>query len=446
MNPRVANRFGSFADDSLDQHLLVGHASHRDYRRSKFVPLRMAACAFLGALSFFGCSRAPEPSFTPAAAISELPELHQKSIADGLSRMFGTPNRPKLMLSVPAVAAADGQASDDEGEDGDADADVEEFSDVASFVDPVRLAHGARVYQKRCAGCHGVGGDGNGEAAAYLRPKPRDYRKGIFKFTSTPYGDRPTRQDLVRTIRRGAKGTSMPAFPWMSNEDMQAVIDYVIYFSLRGRVEEVVMDMSEDYDEDEPIDPVEFEDAITDEIDSWSMSQENAVTPISAQPAYDLASVEQGRRLFIESSCYNCHGEDAKGQTEWLSPEFLASQESASGDEKVQINYDVWGDPAPAANITARMLHGGRRPLDIYRRIYTGINGTPMPEFGQVFAENPDSIWHMVHYVMHIVDGGDPTVGVSVAEVKAAEAAAAQAALEEEEADGGESSSDDEEQ
>ena len=75
-------------------------------------------------------------------------------------------------------------------------------------------------------------------AAAYLQPKPRDYRQGIYKFTSTPYGDRPVRQDLVRTIRRGAKGTSMPAFPWLSNEDLEAVIDYVIYLSLRGRVED----------------------------------------------------------------------------------------------------------------------------------------------------------------------------------------------------------------
>jgi mono/diheme cytochrome c family protein len=156
------------------------------------------------------------------------------------------------------------------------------------------------------------------------------------------------------------------------------------------------------------------------EVQRWDKAQRSVVTPVSAEPAYDLASVETGRRLFIKSSCYNCHGADAKGQTEWLSPEFLAAQEDPDATDKVEINYDAWGDPAPAANITARMLHGGRRPLDIYRRIFTGINGTPMPQFDQQFKDDPDAIWHMVHYVMHIVDGGDPTVGISVADVQAA--------------------------
>ncbi len=51
------------------------------------------------------------------------------------------------------------------------------------------------------------------------------------------------------------------------------------------------------------------------------------------------------------------------------------------------------------------MLHGGRRPLDIYRRIYTGINGTPMPAFGDALADEPDTIWNLVHYVLSIVEG-----------------------------------------
>jgi hypothetical protein len=108
---------------------------------------------------------------------------------------------------------------------------------------------------------------------------------------------------------------------------------------------------------------------------------------------------------------------NAKGQTEWLSAEFIAAQESAPEGRRVLINYDAWNHPAPAADITARMLHGGRRPIDIYRRIYTGINGTPMPAFVHIFRENPDDLWHLVHYVIHIVDGGDPTVGIDFEDV-----------------------------
>jgi hypothetical protein len=53
------------------------------------------------------------------------------------------------------------------------------------------------------------------------------------------------------------------------------------------------------------------------------------------------------------------------------------------------------------------MLHGGRRPIDIYRRIYAGINGTPMPAFGDALADQPDTMWHLVHYIMSIVENRD---------------------------------------
>lgn len=354
-----------------------------------------------------GCSRAPEQPFAVATAVGDLPELHQQDIQDQLLRMFGTPSRPRVFVL--------------EEVEGETEEATELVAKSSGLIDEVRLLRGAQVYRNRCAGCHGVSGDGNGPAADYLRPKPRDYRRAVYKFTSTPYGARPVRQDLIRTIRRGAKGTSMPAFPWMTEADLQAVVDYVTYLSLRGRVEEQVIAMSEDYDEDESIDVVEFADGLESEWKRWQTAETQIVRAVSAEPANDEQSVELGRRLFIKSSCYQCHGEDAKGQTEWLSPEFLAAQESAAEGDHIQINYDAWGDPAPAADITARMLHGGRRPIDIYRRIYTGITGTPMPAFGQIFGDDPDAIWHMVHYVMHIVDGGDPTVGLSVSDVMTSE-------------------------
>ena len=37
--------------------------------------------------------------------------------------------------------------------------------------------------------CHGSSGAGDGPTAAFLYPRPRDYRRGLFKFTSTAQGD-----------------------------------------------------------------------------------------------------------------------------------------------------------------------------------------------------------------------------------------------------------------
>ena len=70
----------------------------------------------------------------------------------------------------------------------------------------VGIWHSAARSISGSAGCHGVTGDGQGPAAQYLNPPPRDYRLGQFKFTSTPRGSKPRREDLARIIRRGAKG------------------------------------------------------------------------------------------------------------------------------------------------------------------------------------------------------------------------------------------------
>ena len=47
------------------------------------------------------------------------------------------------------------------------------------------------LYREHCAHCHGITGDGVGPTATFLNPYPRDYRKGQFKFKSTPVGQKP---------------------------------------------------------------------------------------------------------------------------------------------------------------------------------------------------------------------------------------------------------------
>ena len=59
----------------------------------------------------------------------------------------------------------------------------------------------------------------------------------------------------------------------------------------------------------------------------------------------------------------------------------------------------MWGYDAAAADLTSGMFRGGDRPLDIYRRVYVGINGAPMPSRAVEFETNPDAIWHIVHFL-----------------------------------------------
>ena len=74
--------------------------------------------------------------------------------------------------------------------------------------------------------------------------------------------------------------------------------------------------------------------------------------------------------------------------------------------------YDDWNKPKANAeglhfalriqeqrsrNLHLGIYRGGRRPVDLYRRIYAGINGTPMPELR--LALKPNEIWDLVNYV-----------------------------------------------
>ena len=92
---------------------------------------------------------------------------------------------------------------------------------------------GHQIYIQRCSFCHGLLGDGNGPAAKYMDPRPRDFTLGTFKFRTTQSGELPTDTDLFRTVSRGLKGTGMQAFDnqiiknGLSEEQRWQVISYI---------------------------------------------------------------------------------------------------------------------------------------------------------------------------------------------------------------------------
>src|SRR5437867_1578234 len=71
---------------------------------------------------------------------------------------------------------------------------------------------GKRVYVKWCAGCHGDAGAGDGAAAAYMLPRPRNFTSGLYKIRTTASGQLPTDADLERAIDEGLPGSAMPGW------------------------------------------------------------------------------------------------------------------------------------------------------------------------------------------------------------------------------------------
>ena len=301
-------------------------------------------------LLVIGCHRSEPPQFTASAATKKLNEKLQDAVQAELVKETGSFLKPKLLIDA-----------------GDSHSD---------------LARGQAVYQQRCVQCHGVSGDGNGPSAKFMYPRPRDYRKGVFKFASTPYGKRPLRDDLVRTVRQGIRGTSMPGFSLLAEQDQQSVVDYVLMLSRRGELELQMIGLAEAEDALEP-ELVQTE-LIPTVLNRWSEAIAAEILPASPQPRFTSEHVERGKQAFLTKGCSKCHGEDGRGQT------------------KDNLGVDEWGFQTRAADLTSGMLHGGNRPVDIYRRIYGGINGTPMPSFAHALKNEPETVWNLVAYVMSV--------------------------------------------
>jgi mono/diheme cytochrome c family protein len=82
-------------------------------------------------------------------------------------------------------------------------------------------AKGKTLFMLNCASCHGPSGNGDGDKAASLNPKPRNYHTEKFKFGN----------DIVsihNTILKGSAGTSMPSFALLPVEETWALAHYVL--------------------------------------------------------------------------------------------------------------------------------------------------------------------------------------------------------------------------
>src|SRR5438445_13270099 len=92
---------------------------------------------------------------------------------------------------------------------------------------------GKKHYRRYCIGCHGPLGDGNGENAQWIDPKPRDFTAATFKCRSTPTGTLPTDQDLYNSVGRGFTNSNMPHWDALTDQGRADLVAWVKHFSPR---------------------------------------------------------------------------------------------------------------------------------------------------------------------------------------------------------------------
>jgi mono/diheme cytochrome c family protein len=223
---------------------------------------------------------------------------------------------------------------------------------------------GYRLYQANCASCHGDTGRGDGIAAMSLEVKPRDFTTEPFRYISSDDGV-ATDADLVQTIRMGRVNGEMPAGPWFTDEEVLELARYIRELKRLGWVER----LEQEFQGDDALDP--------DEIEEISWDRVTAMEPYAVPQTSEgfIADTAIGRTLYLET-CASCHGPGGRGD----------------GPEKL---FDEMGNPISARNITRDLIRGGNSPDELFKRIRSGIPGTPMP--GQPGFSN-DEIWQLVYY------------------------------------------------
>lgn len=208
------------------------------------------------------------------------------------------------------------------------------------------VAQGARQYRRYCVGCHGQAGDGTGENALWLDPKPRDFTAAAFKCRSTPTGTLPTDADLFHTITRGIVNTNMPSWAPLTRQARVDLVAYIKTFSPR-----------------------------------WTTQGSGTPITIPPETPVNIESILRGRTVFQNMQCWKCHGPAGHGD---------GPNASTLTDSK--------DNPIHPYNFSAgTRFKCGETNADLYRIFMTGVDGTPMPSF----ADNiqPNEAWDLVHFL-----------------------------------------------
>jgi mono/diheme cytochrome c family protein len=169
---------------------------------------------------------------------------------------------------------------------------------------------GRRVYETYCIGCHGQNGLGDGEAAAFLNPQPRNFINGPYKyFHQGEAGPLPTDASLQITVRNGLPGSSMPAFPLLTEQEIKDVSGYVKSLRAGGWIEP---------------------------------------EPVQAAAASAAIAGETAPEIFANAGCNGCHQLDAAGAVGGVGPSLNNTGSRLSLAEIVQSIVEPNAVIAPA--------------------------------------------------------------------------------------------------
>jgi mono/diheme cytochrome c family protein len=237
---------------------------------------------------------------------------------------------------------------------------------------PTAPSSGHELFLQHCAACHGEKGDGQGIAARFLFPKPRDFRAGRFRLVSTA-NSVPTADDLQAVLLRGMPGSAMPPWGHLSERDRTALVEEVMRIRREALKEQAIQQAKEDGDEVD-------EAAIAKLVLNRTTPGKVVEAPKSA--ASDQMAAARGKELYVKQGCAACHGNEGRGD----------------GQQKM---VDSEGLPTRPRDFLRGIFKGNPDPAALYRRIALGMPGSPMPSSNNL---KPEQVADLVAFVRSLSD------------------------------------------
>ncbi len=382
----------------------------------KQLPAILCACLLPTLIVFSGCAKPAEFELNAVHKLTletelldgePFPEKHVQQLGNTLTALFGTADQPHVPTALAELV------------------DLDRVQRAAGPVGSDADGNTVGLYRQHCAHCHGITGGGNGSTASSLNPYPRDFRMGRFKFKSTKLYKPPTDSDLRRILKRGIAGTSMPSFDLLPKDDIDALVDYVKYLSVRGQVERALLQEMTDLDAEDDlmatksaVDEEEYSfqielllETVEDVISPWTKTKDYVI-PVTGKPRDFSIRIRLsllGQELFFgKANCVQCHGETGvgDGQTEnyddWTNEWLKRANLDPYNPDELQPFLDLGALPPRKIrprNLRYRVLRGGSRPEDLFRRIKGGIEGTSMPSS---ISLTEFEVWCLVSYVLEL--------------------------------------------
>ena len=251
-------------------------------------------------------------------------------------------------------------------------------------VEADTLNLGKQVYIEYCAACHGMKGDGNGQAAKGSFPPPRNFKQGLYKFAYVAEAALPTDEDFKRIIQHGLNGTAM--LKWdISEKQTYAVTQYIKTFA--PQVWE-----SKDNEKGVPLDFIK---------DPYGAARQEYAIQKGKEVYHGVADCQSCHRAYVSFDELSQINEKINGEP-------LDDRDSDIYKLKLQESEYYFHDSTDRLaqfippDFTYHELRSINKVEDIYKRLKAGVTGTGMPAWGETLTD--EEIWATAYYVQSLVN------------------------------------------